>query len=62
MQEHGLTKKPNEVCSVSKNKLFYILFQIYIFPPMVLEHLLTVEEKTSIPLAKITEDSQHALS
>lgn len=29
---------------------------------MVLEHLLTVEEKTSIPLAKITEDSQHALS
>lgn len=43
-------------------KINYILFQIYIFPPVVLEHLLTVEEKTSIPLAKITEDSKHALS
>jgi len=48
------------MCSVGRNKHFRTLSQIWDFSPAALESLSTVEQKTTVPLAKVPEDSKPA--
>lgn len=59
MKNHDFTKKPNRqsVQCWYKSTLLHSFSNLGFFS-VVLEPLLTVEDKTSVPSAKVTEDSK----